>query len=195
MPVLVRSWLRHKLIFLPKIQSLAQKILTAAGVPEAELSLDLVGDRRIRRLNQRYRGRDYPTDVLAFPMREAPTSVRRQASGVKRETLGLKRKGAGDLSVVTPYASPLTSEMLGDVVISLQTAVRQAEASGHSLDLEVVMLLIHGTLHLCGYDHERGAHEARRMRRKERAILESLKPLPRMFKRRPSSVIRQRSLV
>jgi probable rRNA maturation factor len=42
------------------------------------------------------------------------------------------------------------------------------------------MLLIHGTLHLCGYDHERGGREARRMRRKERAILESLKPLPKL---------------
>ncbi|HKW86639.1 MAG TPA: rRNA maturation RNase YbeY [Nitrospiraceae bacterium] len=161
MPVLVRSRLRRKLIFLPRIQTLAQKILAAAGVPEAELSLDLVGDRRIRRLNQQYRGRDYPTDVLAFPMRE----------------------------VVGPSRS-----LLGDVVISLHAAARQAEARGHSLDLEVGMLLIHGTLHLCGYDHELGAREARRMRRKELAILESLKPLPRMFRHKPSSVIRQRSL-
>lgn len=162
MPVLVRSRLRRNLILLPRIQTLAQKILAASGAPAAELSLDLVGDRRIRRLNRQYRGRDYPTDVLAFPMRE-----------------------------VTGPASPL----LGDVVISLHTAARQAEARAHSLDHEVAMLLIHGTLHLCGYDHERGAREAFRMRRKELAILESLKPLPRMFKRRPSSVIRQRSLV
>jgi len=148
MPVLVRSRLRRKFILLPRIQTLAQKILVAAGAPEAELSLDLVGDRRIRRLNRQYRGRDYPTDVLAFPMR----------------------------NVVGPASS-----LLGDVVISLHTAARQAEARGHSLDHEVGMLLIHGTLHLCGYDHERGVREARRMRRKERAVLESLKPLPKLI--------------
>lgn len=147
MPVLVRSRLRRTLILLPRIQTLAQKILAASGAPAAELSLDLVGDRRIQRLNRQYRGRDYPTDVLAFPMR-----------------------------AVAGPASPL----LGDVVISLHTAARQAEARGHSLDHEVVMLLIHGTLHLCGYDHERGAREARRMRRKELVILESLKPLPKL---------------
>lgn len=147
MPVLVRSRLRRNLILLPRIQTLTQKILAASGAPAAELSLDLVGDRRIRRLNRQYRGRDYPTDVLAFPMREV--------------------------------AGPASS-LLGDVVISLHTAARQAEARGHSLDHEVVMLLIHGTLHLCGYDHEGGAREVRRMRRKELAILESLKPLPKL---------------
>lgn len=149
MPVLVRSRLRRKLVILPRIQLLAKKILTASGVPAAELSLDLVGDRRIRRLNRQYRGRDYPTDVLAFPMREV--------------------------------AGPASS-LLGDVVISLHTAARQAEVRGHSLDHEVVMLLIHGTLHLCGYDHERGAREAHRMRRKELAILRSLTPLPKLVK-------------
>jgi len=147
MPVLVRSRLHRKLVILPRIQVLAQKILAASGVPAAELSLDLVGDRRIRRLNRQYRGRDYPTDVLAFPMRKV--------------------------------AGPASS-LLGDVVISLHTAARQAKASGHSLDHEVVTLLIHGTLHLCGYEHERGAREAYRMRRKELAILESLKPLPKL---------------
>ena len=147
MSVLVRSRLHRKLVILPRIQVLAQKILAASGVPAAELSLDLVGDRRIRRLNRQYRGRDHPTDVLAFPMREV--------------------------------AGPASS-FLGDVVISLHTAARQAEACGHSLDHEVVTLLIHGTLHLCGYEHERGAREAYRMRRKELAILESLKPLPKL---------------
>lgn len=149
MPVLVRSRLRRKLIFLPRIQVIAQKILAASGVPGADLSLDLVGDHRIRRLNRQYRGRDYPTDVLAFPMRK----------------------------VVGPASS-----LLGDVVISLHTAARQAEAGGHSLDHEVVTLLIHGTLHLCGYEHERGVREAHRMRRKELAILRSLTPLPKLVK-------------
>ena len=61
--------------------------------------------------------------------------------------------------------------LLGDVVISLPMARRQARESNHSLDRELTVLLIHGILHLCGYDHERGVQEARRMQRRERAIL------------------------
>lgn len=151
MPVLVRSWLRRLAILETKIKHTAQRVLAAAGVPDAELSLVLVGDRRMRRLNRLYRSKDRSTDVLAFPM----------------------RKGG-------PGVSPL----LGDVVISLPTAERQARAQGRSLDQEVATLLIHGILHLLGYDHERGEREARRMRRREQAILRSLAPLPRLVRRR-----------
>ena len=71
--------------------------------------------------------------------------------------------------------------LLGDVVISLHTAARHAAADGHAVDHEVATLLIHGILHLVGYDHERGEREARRMRRKERAILRSLIPIPKLI--------------
>lgn len=163
------------------LERLAQRILDTTGAPRAELSLELIGDRRMRRLNRDYRGVDCPTDVLSFPM-----SVRRQA-------LGVKRKRAGDLSSVTPYArDPLHSqeqrvplaphEMLGDVVISLDTAARQAATDRQPIDQAVVRLLIHGILHLRGYDHERGEREARRMRRKERAILRLLGPIPKIVK-------------
>ena len=149
MPVLVRNRLRRPAILQTEIEHTAQRVLAAAGVPEAELSLVLVGDRRMRRLNRLYRGKDRPTDVLAFPMRDA-----------------------------VPTVSPL----LGDVVISLPTAGRQAGVQGHSLDREVTVLLIHGVLHLLGYDHERGERAARRMHSRERAILRSLEPLPRLFR-------------
>ncbi|MGK7346124.1 MAG: rRNA maturation RNase YbeY [Candidatus Nitrospinota bacterium M3_3B_026] len=65
-------------------------------------------------------------------------------------------------------------EQLGDVVISLDTAARQAEKLGHSLDDEVERLLVHGVLHLAGYDHEKGGAEARRMRDREKKTLELL---------------------
>lgn len=74
-----------------------------------------------------------------------------------------------------------SSPLLGDVVISLHTAARQASAQGHSLDREIVTLLAHGLVHLCGYDHERGPREARRMKRKERAVLRAVMPLPQLF--------------
>ncbi|MBI4402176.1 MAG: rRNA maturation RNase YbeY [Nitrospirae bacterium] len=157
--VLVRSWLRCVSLRHAEIETTALRVLEAAGDSGAELSLVLVGDRRMRRLNRRYRGRDHPTDVLAFPMRASSHASR-----------------------VTRHPSPVTPEILGDVVISLHTAARQAKAAGQSLDHEVVTLIIHGVLHLFGYDHERGEREARRMRRKEQAILQSLLPLPKLFR-------------
>ncbi len=105
----------------------------------------------MQRLNRQYRGRDHPTDVLAFATREA--------------------KGP---------ASPL----LGDVVISLDAAGRQSAADGRPIEQELAVLLVHGILHLVGFDHERGAREARRMQRKERSILKSLRQVPRMIEAR-----------
>jgi probable rRNA maturation factor len=65
-------------------------------------------------------------------------------------------------------------EMLGDIVISLPVAARQAVEAGHPLSVELEQLLIHGLLHLLGYDHEQGLLEARRMKRKEQRLLKSL---------------------
>jgi probable rRNA maturation factor len=70
------------------------------------------------------------------------------------------------------------SGMLGDVVIAVPMAVRQAKEGQRSLDEELTVLLVHGMLHLCGYDHERSEKEARRMHRRERMILRSLSWLP-----------------
>lgn len=148
MAVLLRSWTRRFRIRRSTLTFVAQRILKAVGAPSAELSVELVGDRRMRRLNRDYRHRDCPTDVLAFPMRE----------------------GCGP-----------TTPLLGDVVVSLETAVRQANAGGRSLDEELVRLLTHGVLHLMGYDHERGAAEANRMRRKELAVIRSLGRVPKLF--------------
>lgn len=75
---------------------------------------------------------------------------------------------------VKPDVAPL----LGDVVISIPAARRQAKACSHSLDEEVLRLLIHGVLHLAGYDHERSRQQARRMQRKETELFETLTPLP-----------------
>ena len=68
--------------------------------------------------------------------------------------------------------------LLGDVVIAVPEAARQAQQGRRSLDEELMVLLIHGILHLCGYDHERSEKEARRMHRRERMILQALSRLP-----------------
>lgn len=79
-----------------------------------------------------------------------------------------------------PHSS---STVLGDVVIAVPTAVRQAKEGQRSLDEELTVLLVHGILHLCGYDHERSEKEARRMQRRERMILRSLARLPKSVNR------------
>jgi probable rRNA maturation factor len=66
------------------------------------------------------------------------------------------------------------TEMLGDIVISVPAAHRQARAMGHPVTREIELLLVHGLVHLLGYDHERGAQEARRMTRKEQQLLKKL---------------------
>jgi len=85
-----------------------------------------------------------------------------------------------------PHSS---AHLLGDVVIALPTAASQAKRGQRSLDEELTVLLVHGILHLCGYDHERSEKEARRMHRRERAILQSLARLPKRahpVRRRPT---------
>jgi rRNA maturation RNase YbeY len=67
---------------------------------------------------------------------------------------------------------------LGDVVISVPTAMRQAKEAQRSLDEEIVALLVHGVLHLCGYDHERSKEEALRMQRRERMVRRGLGKIP-----------------
>ncbi len=151
MPVLMRSRLRQPAPLPRSIKALAQAVLTAAGETAAELSLEFVGDSRMRRLNRTYRHRDVTTDVLAFSMREA---------------------------------RPPVASVLGDIVISLPAAARQAAAQGHRLEQEVATLLVHGVLHLCGYDHERSGREAERMSRKQRAIMRRLGRIPKLFKDR-----------
>lgn len=147
MPIRVACSLRRVRIRTTALKRIADRILRCAGSPSSELSLSVVGDRRMQSLNARYRRRAHPTDVLAFAAHESPQP---------------------------------TTPLLGDVVISLDTALCQAREAGRTLDREMVMLLIHGVLHLLGYDHERSAREARRMQKKERAILRALGPIPKL---------------
>ena len=128
-------------------KTLAEKILLELGRPDAEIGLSFIGDRGIRSLNRIYRGKDRPTDVLSFSLAHS--------SRLKRS------------------ARDLPPLFLGDVVISVPTARRQASARQHSLKREIAWLMTHGVLHLLGYDHE-SSKDADRMRRKERAVLRRL---------------------
>jgi probable rRNA maturation factor len=107
---------------------------------QAEVSVLLVGDRRMRQLNRRYRRKDRTTDVLSFAFLDGPF----------RE---------------------VQRNVLGDIVISVPTAAREAKAANETLQQSMDRLLVHGLLHLLGYDHEKGAQQARIMQRAERRLL------------------------
>ncbi|HVA33861.1 MAG TPA: rRNA maturation RNase YbeY, partial [Candidatus Baltobacteraceae bacterium] len=120
----------------------AKKLLAAIGSSDAALSLTLVTDDTIRSLNRRHRGKDKPTDVLSYPLHAA-------------------HEGAPESLTGTPPAAAHRAEgperLLGDVVISVETAARQAADYGAPLQHELYRLLIHGLLHVVGHDHERVA--------------------------------------
>jgi probable rRNA maturation factor len=113
------------------LQRIAEQVLTLQSVaPEAELGLVITSQEKVRELNRHYRDKDKPTDVLAFPMlaaEEDPASFIPPPDGIRH---------------------------LGEVIISYPQAALQAGERGYSTDKEIAILVIHGILHLLGYDDE-----------------------------------------
>lgn len=130
------------------LQQVVEKTLLAENITQnAEVSLVIVGQERIQELNREYRGKDRPTDVLSFALKE-------QKDGEPEVFIG----------------PPDGLVHLGEVIISYPQAVLQAEEHQHSIKKELAILIIHGTLHLLGYDHEQPA-KAPDMLAREREIL------------------------
>ena len=129
----------------PSRRELALWASTAAGRRAAgrELGLRVVGAPESRRLNAHFRGRDQPTNVLSFP----PPRLPRAAAGA--------------------------SQPLGDLVICARVLRAEARAQDKTLRAHWAHLIVHGTLHLLGYDHQRDA-DAQRMERREVAVLRRL---------------------
>lgn len=113
----------------------------------AEVSVIFVDNAQIQKFNAQYRNKDVPTDVLSFPMGENGVYDVNHSTGAK---------------------------ILGDIVISMEKAVEQAERYEHSLEREVGYLTAHSMLHLLGYDHENGGIERVRMREKEEEVMMQL---------------------
>ncbi len=134
------------------LEQILERALRHLACEGQEVSVLLVDDQQIQKLNRQYRHKDYPTDVLAFCQQDSrgrPPSLPKSRRRVDRD--------------VRPY-------LLGDIVISIPTAQRQAEEMGHSLKQELKILLIHGLLHLLGYDHIQD-DEAAVMQEKEAELL------------------------
>ena len=116
---------------------------------DAEVSVTFVDDEGIRELNNKFRGMDKPTDVLSFPL--------------------LDYEGESE----EPFFDELCHN-LGDIVISLERAMAQANEFGHSFEREVAFLTAHSMLHLLGYDHELSEEDDADMRRRQNDIMERL---------------------
>ncbi len=122
--------------------------LEAEGFTDsAEVDVSLVTDEQIRELNFQFRNIDSSTDVLSFPLGQDGLYDTNPATGAK---------------------------MLGDIVISVEHALKQADLYGHGIEREVAFLTVHSMLHLLGYDHVNGGLEQTIMREKEESILERL---------------------
>ncbi len=113
----------------------------------AEISVTFVDNEQIQELNKKYRNKDVPTDVLSFPMGENGVYDTNHSTGAK---------------------------VLGDIVLSMEKAVEQADRYAHSLEREVGYLTAHSVLHLLGYDHEQGGMDRVRMREKEEQVMTQL---------------------
>lgn len=130
------------------IRRCCHAVLAEEGFSEdAEVSVSFVNNTQIRSLNREHREKDSETDVLSFPLGE---------------------NGVYDLDPDTG------AYQLGDIVISVEKAVEQAETYGHTLQREIGFLTVHSMLHLLGHDHEDGGLQALQMREKEEKVLESL---------------------
>lgn len=140
----VLSHREPELLDLSAFERVAAFVLEREDAPDAvELSIAVVDVEEMARLNADYRGKQGPTDVLSFP--------------------------CDDPCAVVEPDEPIT---LGDVVIAPDVAATQASELGHTVEEELNLLLVHGVLHLLGYDHE-SDEDATVMQARERALLDA----------------------
>jgi probable rRNA maturation factor len=133
-----------------RLKRTVRSLLKAVGEDDSSISVSLVNDDEIRELNKAHRGKDKPTDVLSFPLIHSTLS---------------EHPKDGD--------PELDERLLGDIVISVDTARRQAEDYDAALQDEVDRLLIHGVLHILGHDHEEAGERAR-MEAEERRLADAI---------------------
>jgi len=143
MEILIKNQQKIIKINQGKIKGVIKKVLQHLKVDDkTEISVLFTDDEFIRSLNNKYRGIDKQTDVLSFSLAEE--------------------------AVKSPEVE--SDKLLGDIIISVETAQRQADNLNHSIEKELTVLLIHGLLHLTGYDHKKNK-DYKIMREKESEIL------------------------
>lgn len=129
---------------------LTEEIISEAAKMEGitgptEISITFVDDERIREINRDYRGKDTPTDVISFALNEA---------------------GEEEVQIIDPEGP----NVLGDIIISIPRTIEQAQRYEHSFERELGFLLVHGFLHLLGYDHLTDEEEKTMFSRQEEIL-------------------------
>lgn len=142
---------RQKQVFLKlsAMRAFARRLRAAMRLGKRDFNVCFVGDREIERLNATFRGKPRPTDVLAFPWQKVE-----KGSAFPRVLRGRRYGHGADEWTGYRLAQAEFGNFLGDVVISAETARRNARAEQHSTQNEVRWLMLHGLLHLLGCDHE-----------------------------------------
>ncbi|MGO4373900.1 rRNA maturation RNase YbeY [Paenibacillus sp. 2TAB19] len=141
-------------VWIGRLEQLLRIAGEKEGIAGGEVTLTFTDDEEIHKLNLEYRNIDRPTDVLSFAM---------QDDGVDELNIIFEVESEDEVDPI--------SGMLGDIIISAETALRQSEEYGHSLEREIGFLFVHGFLHLIGYDHQDEASEAE-MTAKQEAVLQ-----------------------
>jgi probable rRNA maturation factor len=163
---------RQKIVTIDRrsLLRLARSLLTRELVESADISVAILDDSQIQSINRQFLNHDFPTDVISFPFAgdvtdnhaavKVPkrTATRRRSGGTTaRRTSRTVRRGSGKI-------------ISGEIVISAETARRAAGDCRTNPDYELALYLVHGLLHLCGYD-DTSTHERRLMRRREAEAL------------------------
>jgi len=150
------------------LEGFLARVCERLGLPESAVAVCLAGDAAMAQWNETYRGKRGTTDVLSFPANGNARKLRKPPRQTRQTTQTTQAKGRGGRLESFSFASPV-SFYLGDIAISPETARRNARRFKRTLPEELRILLLHGVLHLLGYDHEtdRGEMECleRRLRR------------------------------
>jgi probable rRNA maturation factor len=141
---------RRMRLALQPLSKFAERVRRELGFPEQSVTICFVSDPAIARMNRKFREKTGPTDVLSFPVRRR--RIRRPPS------LGSAKQRSGN-------------DYLGDIVISPETARRYAQKHSRPLTAELRVLILHGMIHLAGYDHEVDDGEMMRLERRLRRRL------------------------
>jgi probable rRNA maturation factor len=147
------------------LEAFLRRVENEMNLGDSDVTVCLVSDAEIARMNEAFRKKKGPTDVLSFPAEKA-----RRASAVRREKIYTERaeNTAGTEKIRREPDSRVPETYLGDIAIAPATARRYAKKNGRSLNNELRVLILHGVLHLLGYDHETDRGEMNRFERKMR---------------------------
>ncbi len=163
--------------YVARLRADARRLMALVGLEACELSVVIADDSFVHALNRDFRGKDRTTDVLSFSQLEEVPPARRGADRPPRRQARPAPRPPGRLphGASAGTLMPGPGSALGDVVISVDTARRQARRLRLAAAARMRTLLVHGFLHLLGYDHERSPAEARRMFARERELAAALR--------------------